>query len=147
MTQVVLLQLEDTLQQLMAPKQKGFMRKRHMIDHIWGGWRFCETHGDGGYLAIDFFKAMTRFPMTTCRHTPVFLGFAGAVSASHYVIGGVAQFFLCGVGLCIRCGVDAIVGSAARETPVPRLFYDVDQCDDIRLTAAMHGATGLFLCR
>ena len=56
-TQVILLQLEDALQQLTAPEQKGFMRKRRMIDHIWGVQGLWETHGDGGYLTIDFLKA------------------------------------------------------------------------------------------
>ena len=33
------------------------MRKRQMIDHVWGVRGLWETHGDGGYLTIEFSKA------------------------------------------------------------------------------------------
>ena len=56
-TQVVLLQLEDALPQLIALAHKGFMRRRQLIDHVLGVRELWETHGDGGYLIIDFSKA------------------------------------------------------------------------------------------
>ena len=73
-TQVILLQLEDALPQLTAPEQKGFMRKRQMIDYIWGVHGLSETHGDGGYLTIDFSKA---YDSVVHDHMSTYLRFLG----------------------------------------------------------------------
>ena len=73
-TQVILLQLEDALQQLTAPEQKGFMRKRQIIDHVWGAPGLWETHGDGGYLTIDFTKT---YDSVVHDHMAAYLRFLG----------------------------------------------------------------------
>ena len=73
-TQVIPLQLEDTPLQLTAPKQKGFMRRRRMIDHVWGVRGLWETHKDGGYLMIDFSNA---YDSVAHDHMSSYLRFLG----------------------------------------------------------------------
>ena len=145
-TQVILLQLEDAFQQLAAPEQKGFMRKCRKIDHVWGVRSLWDTHGDGGYLTIDFSKA---YNSVSHDHMSSYLRFLGLREQYLRLIMSlvVSPILFCvgSGGICPGRTAPTIVGGATGRPPVACSFCGPNNDPGLRPTTITHGSANLFL--